>query len=121
MAEQLKSYKLREGMQHFHDGAEVKPGGVVKLTPAQVKAFGDKFQEVNEPLEVPPGPAIPQANPGVPQDIGAKTGNTGGLNQTGANEVKVKGDSPVVTPAGQQLLDQDKKQDEKNAAGKDKA
>lgn len=101
---ETKPYRLRDGKQHFHDGQAVKPGDVVELTAAQVRAFGDKFLEVNAPPEVKPDAGIPQANPGVPQDIGAKVPSNGGIKQTGANEKKVEGEDGVLTPAGNKAL-----------------
>ena len=126
MAEDTKPYRLRDGKQHFQDGRAVQPGEVVELTAAQVRAFGDKFLPVDAPPEPKGEGRIPQANDGVPQDIGAKVPANGGLGNTAANEAKVTGDDGVVTPAGNKALgnkpdgtpktDAEKKEDAKKPA-----
>jgi hypothetical protein len=71
-----KEYRLKVGRKHFDGdtGQAVKPGDKVKLTEAQAKAFSDKFERLDAPPEEPEQPfRFPQANPGVPQDVGAKT------------------------------------------------
>lgn len=39
----FKEFKLRQGVEHTHDGLPVKAGDVVMLTEDQARAFRDKF------------------------------------------------------------------------------
>jgi hypothetical protein len=43
-----KAYRLREGRRHFQDGFAVVPGDEVQLTQDQARAFGDKFEPVDD-------------------------------------------------------------------------
>lgn len=47
-AEATRSFKLRQGMRHTHQGRTLNGGETVELTEAQSRAFRDKFEAVGD-------------------------------------------------------------------------
>ena len=50
---ETKIYRLRQGKTHYHNGAYVTGGEPVPLTESQARAFRDKFEDPNGPVNPP--------------------------------------------------------------------
>lgn len=68
---ETKSYRLKAGARHTHDGRQLEGGAEVQLTDAQALAFKDKFEALNAPAAQQPN--RPQDTSGIAQDVGAKS------------------------------------------------
>jgi hypothetical protein len=114
-----KQYKVRQGRVHSSGGRTYREGETVELTEAQARAFGDKFESVDESpfmTRQASGPGVEedfeesdeekQANTRAalptshtPQDIGAKTVTPGQADANPGNRKRVAVGPVPVAPA----------------------